>query len=215
MPNIVSHFEKTPLADMDLSSQVIVETGTTVRDAVMAMANADTSCAFVMDANAISGIFTEHDVTHRVVRSPDVWDMEVDGFMTADPHVIDKSASALDALRTMGNGGFRNLPVVLDDSGHYANVTHYDLIRLASRYLESDTSESDTFSAEHALRYVDFYGMPSKVPVEVSPDTTLFDVAELMINKDRGLISDRRRSGNRDRRIHPARRVPQSGLPRG
>ncbi len=189
MPNIVSHFERSALADIELSSQVVIDSGTSVSDTVMAMANANTSCAFIMDGTSISGIFTEHDVTNRVVRSPDVWEMDVDDFMTPNPHVIDRGASALDALHVMGNGGFRNLPVVLDDSGRYANVTHYDLILLASRFLQSEQDESDSFSAEHALRYVDFYGMPSKVPVEVTAQTNLFDVCELMIQRDRGLIS--------------------------
>ena len=189
MPNIVSHFESSALSDIELSSQVVIDSGTTVYDTVMAMANASTSCAFIMDGTSISGIFTEHDVTNRVVRSPDVWDMRVDDFMTPNPHVIDRAASALEALHVMGDGGFRNLPVVLDDEGRYANVTHYDLIVLASRYLQTETTESDTFSAEHALRYVDFYGMPSKVPVEITAETSLFDACELMIHRDRGLIS--------------------------
>lgn len=189
MPNIVSHFENTALSNIELSSQVVIDSGTSVNETVMAMANASTSCAFIMEGTSISGIFTEYDVTNRVVRSPDIWEMDVDDFMTPNPHVIDRSASALDALRAMRSGGFRNMPVVLDDSGRYANVTTYDLILLASRYLGAEPGETQTFSAEHALRYVDFYGMPSKVPIEVTADTSLFDVCELMIHHDRGLIS--------------------------
>ncbi len=189
MTNIVEHFEHTPLHEMQLSSQVVLETGTTVRDSVMAMANADTSCAFVMEGGAIAGIFTEHDVTHRVVKSPDMWDQPVEGFMTPNPHIIDRNESAMAALRTMGDGGFRNLPVILDDEGRYGNVTHYDLIRLASNFLQNQPEDDDSFSAEHALRHVDFYGMPSRVTVDVTADTTLFDVIDLMQRMDRGLVS--------------------------
>lgn len=189
MPNIVRHFERTQLKDIDLSAQVVVPSGTPVEDAVMAMANADTSCSFIMSGDEIIGILTEHDITHRVVRSPDVWDQPIDSFMTPDPHSIDRNSSAMDALRLMRSHGFRNLPVVLDDAGRYANVTHYDLIVLASRYLEGRPGEGDTFSAEHALRYIDFYGMPSKIPVEVTEDTSLAEVIDLMVSRDRGLIS--------------------------
>ncbi len=190
MPNLVKHFQRTLLKNTDLSSQVVVEVDTTVQEVVMAMANADTSCAFVMDGNRIAGIFTEHDVTHRVVMSPDVWEQPVEHFMTPDPHIIDREESALTALRTMGEGGFRNLPVVVDEEGLYRNVTHYDLILLASRYLESDGPLDDQqFMPEHALRFVDFYGMPSRVPVEVTADAVLFDVISLMQTMDRGLIS--------------------------
>ena len=189
MPNLVKHFERTALKDMDLSSQVVVEVRTSVHDTVMAMANADTSCAFVMDGQRIVGIFTEHDVTHRVVESPDVWDQPVEHFMTPDPYIIDREESALKALRTMSEGGFRNLPVILDDEGLYRNVTHYDLISLASRYLESEPGDDHEFTPEHALRFVDLYGMPSRVPVEVTADATLFEVIGFMKSMDRGLIS--------------------------
>ncbi len=189
MANIVEHFEQTQLQDMQLSSQVVLDPGTTARDSVMAMANADTSCAFVMDGGETAGIFAEHDVTHRVVKSPDMWDQPVENFMTPDPHQINRDQSALDALRTMGDGGFRNLPVVLDDDGRFGNVTHYDLIRLASTFLQDQPEDDGTFSAEHALRHVDFYGMPSRVTVDVTADATLFEAIDLMQTMDRGLIS--------------------------
>ena len=189
MPNIVRHFERTTLKNIELSTQVVVDVGTSIHDSVMAMANADTSCSFVMDGKLIAGIFTEHDVAHRVVDAPDVWEQPVEAFMTPHPHVVSRDASALDALRAMRNGGFRNMPVRLDEEGLYANVTHFDLIRLASRYLEAKPGENDTISAEHVLRYVDFYGMHSRVPVEVTSDTTLADVVGLMQSRDRGLIS--------------------------
>ncbi|MGI9607795.1 MAG: CBS domain-containing protein [Acidimicrobiales bacterium] len=189
MSNIVKHFAQTTLKDVQLSSQVVIDRGTPVRDTVIAMANADTSCSFIMDGVEIIGIFTEHDVTNRVVRSPDVWDQAVEDHMTRGPQVAGRDASAMDALRIMRTHRFRNLPVRLDDDGRFANVTHYDLIRLASEYLDNEPGESDSFSAEHALRYVDFYGMPSRVPVEVTADASLAEVIELMISMDRGLIS--------------------------
>lgn len=189
MPNIARHFARTQLKDIELSAQVVGEVGTPVRDVVMAMANADTSCAFVMDGPKITGILTEHDVTHRVVQSPDVWDQPVDSFMTPNPHVVDKEASAMEALHIMRVNRIRNLPVVLGEAGQYANVTHYDLIVLASRYLEQQPGEGHTLSAEHVLRYVDFYGMHSKIPIEVTEDTSLAEVIELMVSRERGLIS--------------------------
>ncbi|NNF53524.1 MAG: CBS domain-containing protein [Acidimicrobiales bacterium] len=185
---IVKHFEKTSIAEMELSSQVVVEETTSVRETVLAMAEANSSCAFVMNGTEISGIFTEHDVTHRVVRSPDVWDSPVAMHMTPDPHIIDPNASAMDALRLMRAHRFRNLPVRLGD-GEFANVTHYDLIALASAFLDSESKDPAEFSAEHVLRFVDFYGMPSRVPLEVTADTTLYDTVNLMVESDRGLVS--------------------------
>lgn len=188
MSGIVNHFEKTPLSEMRLSTQVGVEEGTSGHDAVLAMAEADTSCSFVMSGIDIIGIFTEHDVTHRVVRSPDQWDQPVENFMTPNPTVVNGERSAMDALRLMTERYFRNLPVRLG-GGRLANLTHYDLIALASEFLSAEPAENHEFSAEHALRYVDFYGMPSRVPMEVTASTTLFDTIQHMIDSDRGLIS--------------------------
>ncbi len=188
MSGIVNHFEKTSLSEMPLSTQVAVLEGSSSRDAVLAMAEAATSCAFVMSGSEIIGIFTEHDVTHRVVRSPDQWDQPVENFMTANPSVVNGDRSALDGLRIMTERYFRNLPVKLG-GGAYANLTHYDLITLASDYLKSEHEETNEFSAEHALLYVDFYGMPSRIPMEVEVDASLYDVVESMIVSDRGLIS--------------------------
>ncbi len=188
MSGIVNHFEKTALSGMKLSTQVVVEQGTSCRDAVLTMAEADTSCAFVMARSDIIGIFTEHDVTHRVVRSPDRWDQPVENFMTSNPSVVNGDRSAMDGLRIMTERYFRNLPVRLG-GGVYANLTHYDLITLASDYLKSEHEDNHEFSAEHTLLYVDFYGMPSRVPMEVEAGTSLYDVIEHMIRSDRGLIS--------------------------
>ncbi len=188
MSGIVNHFEKTPLSEMQLSTQVVVEQGTSGRDAVLAMAEADTSCSFVMSGADIIGIFTEHDVTHRVVRSPDQWDHPVENFMTPNPTVVNGERSAMDGLRLMTERYFRNLPVRLG-GGRLANLTHYDLITLASDFLRTEAEETHQFSAEYALRYVNFYGMPSRVPLEVTATTTLFDTIEHMIESDRGLMS--------------------------
>ncbi len=189
MSGLVEHFQNTRLDQMTLSTQVVANVGTSANEVVASMAEADTSCAFIMDSGSIAGIFTEHDVTHRVVRSPDQWDQPVENFMTAEPSIAAGNQSALDGLRLMTDRSFRNLPVALDAPTRFANLTHYDLIALASQFLESNHQESSEFSAEHTLRYVDFYGMPSRVPLEVQGDTSLFDTIQLMIESDRGLVS--------------------------
>ncbi len=188
MTGIVNHFEKTPLSKMTLSTQVVIQQGTSCRDAVLAMADADTSCAFVMSKDDIVGVFTEHDVTHRVVRSPDQWDLPVENMMSPNPIAVGGERSAMDGLRIMTERHSRNLPVRLSND-QLANLTHYDLITLASDFLSADAQEPEEFSAEHALTYVDFNGMPRQDLLEVMVDTSLFDAIQMMIDNDRGLVS--------------------------
>ncbi len=189
MAGIVHHFRRTRLGDVADRSQVMIESKSSVRDTVITMAEADTNCAFICQDGELRGVFTEHDVVMHVVAAPDVWEQPVDAFMSVEPAILDKLDSALDALQLMNERGFRNLPVVLDAAGSLANVSHYDLIGLASGFLDSQELESDEFHPWHTLRFVNFYGMPSRVPLEVNVQTTLAETISLMIGADRGLAS--------------------------
>jgi len=189
MQTIDGHFEATSLTTVAAHTEVVVESKSSVRDVVITMAEADTSCAFVMDEGHLLGVFTEHDVTSHVVDAPDVWDQPVDAFMSEEPHVLDGGDNALQALRLMSEKGFRNLPVVVDAAGTLANVTHYDLIGVASNFLENEELESDDFHPWHALRFVNFYGMPSRIPLEVAIDDSLQVTIQAMRTADRGLAS--------------------------
>ena len=137
--NIVQHFENVQLSAMKLSSLVVVPSGRKTRSVVAAMAAQHTGCAVVTDGARVAGIFTERDVTRRVVRSPETWDAPVDRFMTVEPTVIGQHASAIEALRTMNARRFRNLPVLGADGDLLGSINHYELIRLAASFLGSQS----------------------------------------------------------------------------
>jgi len=187
--NIVHHFESLQLTNMLLSSQVTVATGTPVRAAVRAMAAQQQSCAVVMRGREISGILTEHDVTTKLVAAPDRWDAEVDDFMTAHPQVISDNKTAIDALRVMNANQFRNLPVVTQWGDVLGNITQYDLVRLASRFLKSTDDVGPDLEPEHNLLFVDFNGLPHRVPVLVETSTTLGQTINAMLDAGTGLAS--------------------------
>ena len=188
-PNIVQHFESLHLSRMRLSSHVVVPSGRKVRSVVAAMAAQHTGCAVVTDGARLAGIFTERDVTNHVVRSPDAWGSPVDYFMTLDPVVIDHDASAIDALRLMNDRRFRNLPVTGADGELLGSVNHYDLIRLAASFLESQSDLGPELSPEHNLHFVDLTGLSTQEPLLVSPDDSLAVAVEAMISARTGLVS--------------------------
>lgn len=187
--NIVQHFESVPLSRMRLSSHVVVPSGRKVRSVVAAMAAQHTGCAVVTEGARLAGIFTERDVTNHVVRSPDVWSSPVDGFMTADPMVIGHDASAIDALRLMNDRRFRNLPVTSADGDLLGSVNHYDLIRLAAAFLESQSELGPELSPEHNLHFVNLTGLSAHEPLLVRPDDSLAAAIEAMISAQTGLVS--------------------------
>ena len=213
--NIVQHFESVPLSRMRLSSHVVVPSGRKVRSVVAAMAAQHTGCAVVTEGARLAGIFTERDVTNHVVRSPDVWGLPVDDFMTADPMVISHDASAIDALRLMNARLFRNLPVTSADGDLLGSVNHYDLIRLAAAFLESQSELGPELSPEHNLHFVDLTGLPAHEPLLVRPDDSLAAVVEAMISARTGLVSVVNDRGVVIGEFDRARRVLEGRLPGG
>ena len=188
MPSIVEYFRTMPLAKMDLSTQVTVEAADTIREAVLAMADAKTSCAFVMEDDSLAGIFTENDVAAKVAMHADLWEAPVSMVMTADPYRLKSDQTALDALRLMNAHQFRNLPVE-SETQLLGNLAQYDLIRCASDHLRDTPLDDRVATPAHALEFVNFLGIAPHAPVTLEPKDTLADAVQLMIEKRTGLIN--------------------------
>ena len=188
MPNnIVTHFTDMQLRDISLSAYVPTHTGSAIQDTVSAMADADTSCAFVMAGNDVVGVVTEHDVALHVVAQPDVWDQPIEQIMTPDPFTVGADSTAIHALTLMNTRRFRNLPVI-DDSVVAGNLTQYDLIRLASSYFRTQRLNDDQAS-ETSLLFVNFTGLLLGQPVTFTPDANLAFVIDTMIQEGTGLAA--------------------------
>ena len=187
--NIVEHFEKQQLSKIPLSKPAKVETGTSVCDAVAAMTTEDTGCAFVMAGSDIIGIFTERDVAWKVVRQPDVWDEPVDDVMSPDPFILTGDQTAIDALRLMNARRFRNVPVASSDGKLLGNLSHYDLLHLASDFLREHQATAGDSAPENSLLFVNFTGLMIHKPVISEPSTNLADVVHAMTEAETGLVS--------------------------
>lgn len=188
MANIVEYYRTTALSEIDLSTQVTVDTRDTVQHVVASMADAGTSCAFVMQNERLTGIFTEHDVALKVANSSDLWGAPIAMAMTPDPYRLSSSDSALDALQLMNERRFRNLPVA-DGDDLVGNLTQYDLIGIASTHLASEPDDDHEASAEHSLKYINFLGLALDDPVTAAPEDSLADAVDLMRTQRTGLVS--------------------------
>ena len=188
--NIVEYFKSVRLSEMRLSAHVTAAVGARVRTVVMSMAAQTIGCALVMDRTDIAGIFTERDITSKILTHPERWDQPIDDFMTPTPTVIAHNASALDALRLMDHRGSRNLPVVSSEGDLLGCVNHYDLLRLAAYFLSMGTDESDSDPLpEHNLMFVDLTGLPTREPILVQADDSLSTAVEAMLAAGTGLVS--------------------------
>ncbi len=87
-----------------------------VREAAQLMSENHIGALLVMDEGRLAGIFTERDALNRVLaegRDPD--STPLSEVMTRDPVTVSPQTAATQALRLIGEIGFRHLPVVEDD----------------------------------------------------------------------------------------------------
>lgn len=93
-----------------------VQSGTALRDALAVMRSQGGDAVLVLNGSGLAGILTERDVLTRILGNGVDESRAVDEFMTNSPGTLHADATLIDAMRTMEEGHFRNLPL-LDDGG--------------------------------------------------------------------------------------------------
>ena len=117
------------ISHLDLSDFALVRSQETLSEALEAMRREPTSCVLVEDRGGkLAGIFTERDVLIKVVDTPSIWELPVDGFMTVDPETVLPDDPVGKALRMMNAGHYRHVPVLDDEGKIVGTVTHSILI---------------------------------------------------------------------------------------
>lgn len=92
---------------------VVVAPVDPVRLACEEMANRHIGAVLVLDGERLVGILTGRDVVRAIAEGRDAA-TPVAEVMTPDPDVISCERTAIEALRMMGDGGYRHLPIVRD-----------------------------------------------------------------------------------------------------
>jgi CBS domain-containing protein len=124
-----------------VSVQEIVElpAPATVREAARAMKFQNVGSVLITDQGRLEGIFTLQDLAYRVV-APDR-DLDTTSLaqvMTPGPDTIAADATALQALMSMQDGGYRHLPV-MDGGRVVAVVSRRDFFGSEKAQLEDQT----------------------------------------------------------------------------
>ncbi len=127
---------------------------TTVREAVALMRKVGTSCVLVVSEvseaqGKLLGIFTERDLLRRVVAiGLPAQETPVGQVMTRDPETLGVGDSIAFAINRMGEGGYRNVPIV-DRAGVPIAVLS---VRDVVRHLRDVFSGFKRIDAEEELR---------------------------------------------------------------
>ncbi len=118
---------------------------TTVRDAARLMTQRRIGAAMVLSDGRLVGIFSERDLSQRVVAAGlDPETTLVGAVMTGNPVTIGPQDSAIDALELMRTHRFRHLPVV-DQGRPVGMVSVRDLYDAVKVQLEEDLQERDAY----------------------------------------------------------------------
>jgi CBS domain-containing protein len=93
----------------------LVQATQPVADAVKLMREKKIGCVLVCEQRRIVGIFTERDLLRRILSQGRTFDTPMHECMTANPVAVHPKDSILCAIKHMQKGGYRHLPVVIDD----------------------------------------------------------------------------------------------------
>jgi CBS domain-containing protein len=86
-----------------------------VRDALRAMIEHDFGSVVVAEGGRPVGVFTERDVTRRVLTDAGLLDERVGDLMSAPPITVQPGDQVVDVFELMNGKGIRRLPVVEGD----------------------------------------------------------------------------------------------------
>ena len=116
-----------------MTSDVVTVTPTDpVRSAIGKMLEHDIGSVIVVEDGAPVGIFTERDVTRRVLEDLGLLDRQVADVMSGTPVMAEVSTEVVQAFELMNEKNIRRLPIVADGK-LVGIVTEGDLRRWVAR----------------------------------------------------------------------------------
>lgn len=96
----------------NLTPPVIVESGTSVGNALDEIQRTSVGCILICEAGNLRGILTERDILLKVVARDVDYKTAVDRFMTPDPVTLSPEDSIGDAVNVMLEHKFRHVPIL-------------------------------------------------------------------------------------------------------
>jgi CBS domain-containing protein len=96
-----------------MTSDVVTVVATDpVREAIARMLARDIGSVVVVEDGAPIGLFTERDLTRRILADADLLDRPVADVMSCEPVTVEVGTEVVDAFEAMNSRGIRRLPVV-------------------------------------------------------------------------------------------------------
>jgi CBS domain-containing protein len=93
----------------------LVQTTQPLSDAIKLMREKKVGCVLVCEQRRVVGIFTERDLLRRILPLGVPLETPMTECMTPDPVTVHPKDSSGCAIKRMQKGGYRHLPVVIED----------------------------------------------------------------------------------------------------
>ena len=128
-PGLDESVLRRPLLELPPAPPVLVESPTSVLEAVHLMRDRHAGCVLVVRAGKLKGIFTDRDVVSRVVAAGiDPSKTPVRRVMTTAPETLRPTDSIAFALGLMSVGGYRHIPLVDKAGAPVGTVSVKDIV---------------------------------------------------------------------------------------
>jgi len=107
------------LNQLEQEATITVQPDAPAIDVMRKMKTVNSGCALVLNGDKLIGIFTEHDVLHRMFgQDSSPRDIAVSELMTHNPESLRETDSVAAALSKMSLGRYRHIPVARKDGSY-------------------------------------------------------------------------------------------------
>ena len=165
---------------------ILLPKSASVSEAARLMHTHDVGAVLIVEGGELVGIFTERDVSFRVIAAgfkPDT--ITLGEVMTPEPQTVSANDTALSALERMAEHHFRHLPVA-DGHDLVGVVALRDVLAGATRQLSRELRRMAADLPPECRIATDI--MRQTVLVTLPPEATVKHAAERMMAKDIGAV---------------------------
>lgn len=141
--NAVEHGLLVDIVDsMSPKKPIVVEGSTTVQEVLHLLVNLKIGCVFVVQDDAIIGVFSERDALIRVGADVKKLAQEpISRFMTRNPQTLPNDGRIAYAIQRMDLGGYRHVPVVDGEGRAIGVISVRDILRYLAEKISAAAPE--------------------------------------------------------------------------
>ncbi len=129
---------ETRIRELPLSPAACVPMGTRVGDVLELMRRQRAHCVLICEKERLRGIFTERDVVMKVLGLPVDLGAPIETFMTPSPVTLHPEDRIWEAMRLMDEGGYRHIPLVVEDDRVAGVISVQDVIDFLAEHFPAE-----------------------------------------------------------------------------